>query len=164
MGNSNFEDNTNRNRNKKCSLCKRLAEILGAEVVESREDLCVVGFNRDLDVEILGVRTRSPLVLPVLFSFEPARNKGCNGNGRNNINNENSRDDRNNERTLNLGKTNTAFLYVLVLFLQTLCESYIGFIILLRGQLKFLFKGSYKARIISKATLCTNLSSMHATF
>ena len=110
MSNSNFEDNTNRNRNKKCSLCKRFAEILGAEVMESREDLCLVGFNRDLDVEILGIRTRSPLVLPALFSFEPARNNGRNRNSRNNRNNEENRndrddrEDRNNERALNLGE------------------------------------------------------------
>ncbi len=107
MENFNFEENTNRNRNKKCNLCKRFAEILGAEIIESREGLCVVGFNRDLEVEILGVRTRSPLVLPVLFSFEPARNNGRNRNSRNNENNRSDRDDRdnrNNERALNLGE------------------------------------------------------------
>lgn len=82
-----FEENTS--RDKKCNLCKKFASILGAEIIESREDLCVVGFNRDLDVKILGIRTRSPLVLPALFSFEPARN---------------NRNDRNNERALNLGE------------------------------------------------------------
>ena len=87
MSHCHFEENTN--KDKKCNLCKKFASILGAEIIESREDLCVVGFNRDLDVEILGIRTRSPLVLPALFSFEPARN---------------NRSDRNNERALNLGE------------------------------------------------------------
>ncbi|GIM27752.1 hypothetical protein CPJCM30710_04180 [Clostridium polyendosporum] len=68
MGNINIEDIIG--ESKKSSLCKRFAKILGAEVLESRRDLCVVTFNRDLDVEILGRRTRSPLVLGALFSFE----------------------------------------------------------------------------------------------
>jgi hypothetical protein len=67
------------------NVCRRFASILGAQVLQSENGLCVVTFNRNLDVEILGRTTRSPLVLAALFSFEgPADNQG---------------------RTLNLGET-----------------------------------------------------------
>lgn len=93
MSNCCFEENPC--KDKKSSLCKRFASILGAEVLESERDLCVVTFNRNLDVEILRRRTRSPLVLGALFSFESRRN---------NRNDRDDRDCRNNERTLNLGE------------------------------------------------------------
>ncbi len=50
----------------------------------STDDLCVVTFNRNIKAEIDGRRTRSPLALAALFSFESMDNKG---------------------RTLNLGET-----------------------------------------------------------
>jgi hypothetical protein len=74
MSHCDHEENTCRNR--RGSLCRRFASILGAEILESREDLCVVTFNRNLNVEILGRRTRSPLVLAALFSFESIDSNG----------------------------------------------------------------------------------------
>lgn len=74
MSNCNCEENTGSNR--RSNLCRRFASILGAEVLESRSDLCVVTFNRNLNVEILGRRTRSPLVLAALFSFESIDSNG----------------------------------------------------------------------------------------
>ena len=93
MSNCHCEDNTSRER--KCNTCKEFASILGGEILQSERDLCVVTFNRNLNVEILGRRTRSPLVLAALFSFEPRRNNRCDREDRN---------DRSNERTLNLGE------------------------------------------------------------
>jgi hypothetical protein len=57
---------------KKCCsrLCRRFAEILDAQILECGDDLCVVTFKRDIDVEIAGRNTESPLVLNALFSFE----------------------------------------------------------------------------------------------
>lgn len=81
---SNYDLEYNAKRDEIGLLCKKFAEILGAEILESKESLCVVTFNRDLDVEILGRETKSPLVLAALFSFEAM---DCNG------------------RTLNLGET-----------------------------------------------------------
>lgn len=66
------------------SLCNKFASILGAEILTSTNDLCVVTFMRDIDAEILRRRTRSPLALAALFSFESVDTKG---------------------RTLNLGET-----------------------------------------------------------
>lgn len=74
MGNRNCEENESRNR--RCSLCKRFASILDAEILVSRSDLCVVTFNRDLDVEILERTSRSPLTLAALFSFESIDSNG----------------------------------------------------------------------------------------
>jgi hypothetical protein len=97
MSNCHFEDNTC--KSERGSLCKRFAEILGAEILESRGNLCAVTFNRNLNVEILGRRTHSPLVLAALFSFESRRNNRSDRDDRC------DRDDRNNEKTLNLGET-----------------------------------------------------------
>lgn len=56
---------------KKCSVCNEFARILGAEILTSTPELCVVTFLRNINAEILGVRTHSPLALAALFSFEP---------------------------------------------------------------------------------------------
>jgi hypothetical protein len=53
------------------NTCKRFAEILGGVVTSSSDDLCVVQRLRNLRPTILGVPTRSPLVIAALFSFEP---------------------------------------------------------------------------------------------
>lgn len=65
-------------------LCRRFANILNASILTSTDELCVVTFNRDIDAEILGRPTESPLALGALFSFESMDNMG---------------------RTLNLGET-----------------------------------------------------------
>lgn len=54
----------------KPTLCQQFADILGASILTSTEDLCVVTFNRQIDAEILGRPTSSPLALAALFSFE----------------------------------------------------------------------------------------------
>lgn len=69
---------------KKCNLCEEFADILGAEILTSTRDLCVVTFLRDIPAEILGRPTHSPLALAALFSFESPDEQG---------------------RTLNLGET-----------------------------------------------------------
>ena len=74
MSNCNCEENSGGNR--RGNLFRRFASILGAKILESRSDLCVVTFNRNLNVEILGRRTRSPLVLGALFSFESMDSNG----------------------------------------------------------------------------------------
>jgi len=63
-------------KNNSNSLCRKFARILGAEILQSKDNLCVVTFNRDLDVEILGRETQSPLVLAALFSFESMDSHG----------------------------------------------------------------------------------------
>ena len=68
MDNYRVEENKCKDRN--CDLCKKFAKILGAEILVQKGDLCTVTFNRNLSVEILGRKTRSPLVLAALFSFE----------------------------------------------------------------------------------------------
>ena len=67
-----------------CRTCDRFAEILGAKVLSRDNDVCTVMFMRNIRAEILGRRTRSPLALSALFSFESPDNNG---------------------RTLNLGET-----------------------------------------------------------
>lgn len=67
-----------------CSLCNQFARILGAEILTSTRDLCVVTFLRDINATILGRPTHSPLALAALFSFESMDSRG---------------------RTLNLGET-----------------------------------------------------------
>ena len=57
----------------KSKLCKEFAEILGGEILQSSDGLCVVTRIRNLDVTILGRKTRSPLVLAALFSFEDSK-------------------------------------------------------------------------------------------
>jgi hypothetical protein len=66
------------------NLCRRFARILNASILTSTDDLCVVTFNRRIEAEIDGRRTRSPLALAALFSFESMDKRG---------------------RTLNLGET-----------------------------------------------------------
>ncbi|WP_242850580.1 DUF1259 domain-containing protein [Clostridium lundense] len=68
----------------RCGLCSEFARILGAEILSTANNVCTVTFLRDIDAEILGRRTRSPLALAALFSFEPIRGQ---------------------RRTLNLGET-----------------------------------------------------------
>ena len=67
-----------------CNLCNDFARILGAEILTSTNDLCVVTFLRNIPAEILRRETNSPLALAALFSFESADREG---------------------RTLNLGET-----------------------------------------------------------
>lgn len=69
-----------------CDLCHEFAKILGAEILTSTNNLCVVTFIRNINAEILGRVTRSPLALAALFSFE-------------------SMDRQGQRRTLNLGET-----------------------------------------------------------
>jgi hypothetical protein len=71
-------------RHDRCNQCDEFARILGAEILTSTNDLCVVTFLRNIPAEILGRPTRSPLALAALFSFEAADRQG---------------------RTLNLGET-----------------------------------------------------------
>ncbi|OCA91839.1 hypothetical protein A8F95_19965 [Bacillus wudalianchiensis] len=56
------------------SNCQRLADIIGGEVVQAAP-VCVVMRLRDIEATILGRRTRSPLALPFMLSFE---NNGLN--------------------------------------------------------------------------------------
>ena len=67
-----------------CGTCNRFAEILGAEILSTTNNVCTVTFMRDINAEILERRTRSPLALSALFSFESPDSRG---------------------RTLNLGET-----------------------------------------------------------
>jgi hypothetical protein len=64
------------NRHERCDLCEDFARILGAEILTSTDDLCVVTFNRNIRAEILGRPTRSPLALAALFSFESSDRYG----------------------------------------------------------------------------------------
>ncbi|CDI49410.1 DUF1259 domain-containing protein [Clostridium tetani] len=67
-----------------CRTCNEFARILGAEILSTADNVCTVTFMRDIDAEILGRSTNSPLSLAALFSFESPDNQG---------------------RTLNLGET-----------------------------------------------------------
>lgn len=67
-----------------CRLCNEFARILGAEILSNVGGVCTVTFMRDIDAEILGRPTHSPLALAALFSFESPDDQG---------------------RTLNLGET-----------------------------------------------------------
>ena len=67
-----------------CETCNEFARILGAEILSTANNVCTVTFMRDIDAEILGRETHSPLALAALFSFESPDNQG---------------------RTLNLGET-----------------------------------------------------------
>ncbi|HAN21189.1 MAG: hypothetical protein A2Y15_07735 [Clostridiales bacterium GWF2_36_10] len=59
-----------------CNLCNEFARILGADILSSTKDLCVVTFTRDIKAEILCRPTHSPLALNALFSFESMDCKG----------------------------------------------------------------------------------------
>ncbi|WP_347564334.1 DUF1259 domain-containing protein [Bacillus sp. MM2020_4] len=61
-------------RNVNESTCERLANIIGGEVI-SAAPVCVVMRLRNINATILGRRTRSPLALPFMLSFE---NNGLN--------------------------------------------------------------------------------------
>ncbi|EKS4342184.1 DUF1259 domain-containing protein [Clostridium botulinum] len=67
-----------------CRTCAEFADILGAEILSTADNVCTVTVMRDIDAEILGRPTHSPLALAALFSFESPDNQG---------------------RTLNLGET-----------------------------------------------------------
>ena len=56
------------------STCQRLADIIGGEVIAAAP-VCTVMRLRDINATILGRRTRSPLALPFMLSFE---NNGLN--------------------------------------------------------------------------------------
>lgn len=60
----------------KPTLCEEFANILGAEILTSTKNLCVVTFNRDIEAEILRRPTKSPLALAALFSFEDLDREG----------------------------------------------------------------------------------------
>nr|WP_035098255.1 DUF1259 domain-containing protein [Anoxybacillus tepidamans] len=51
------------------STCQQLADIIGGMVVSSTP-VCVIMRLRDIRATILGRRTRSPLALPFMLSFE----------------------------------------------------------------------------------------------
>jgi len=65
--------NRSRNRNRNRSVCQRcpdLARIVGGTPA-CVNDACLIQLLRDdLNPTILGIRTESPLVLPVFFSIE----------------------------------------------------------------------------------------------
>lgn len=60
-----YIDEWKRNR----STCKRLADIIGGDVIQA-SPVCVVMRLRNIPATILGRRTRSPLALPFMLSFE----------------------------------------------------------------------------------------------
>ncbi|PGS48823.1 DUF1259 domain-containing protein [Bacillus sp. AFS041924] len=51
------------------STCQKLADMIGGVVVQATP-VCVIMRLRDIDATILGRRTRSPLALPFMLSFE----------------------------------------------------------------------------------------------
>ena len=51
------------------STCQKLADMIGGEVVQATP-VCVIMRLRDINATILGRRTRSPLALPFMLSFE----------------------------------------------------------------------------------------------
>jgi hypothetical protein len=57
------------------STCQQLANIIGGMVIAT-SPACVVQRNRNINAEILGRRTQSPLALPFALSFE--NNQGGN--------------------------------------------------------------------------------------
>jgi hypothetical protein len=52
------------------STCQRLADIIGGEVVTDDPVCVVMRLRDDIRATILGRRTRSPLALPYMLSFE----------------------------------------------------------------------------------------------
>lgn len=59
-----------------CRTCNEFAEILGAEILSEENNVCTVTFMRDIDAQILGRSTLSPLALSALFSFESPDDNG----------------------------------------------------------------------------------------
>lgn len=57
------------------STCQRLADIIGGEVIQAEPVCVVMRLRDDIRATILGRRTRSPLALPFMLSFE---NNGLN--------------------------------------------------------------------------------------
>ncbi|PGL70963.1 DUF1259 domain-containing protein [Bacillus sp. AFS055030] len=51
------------------STCQKLADMIGGVVVQATP-VCVIMRLRDINATILGRRTRSPLALPFMLSFE----------------------------------------------------------------------------------------------
>lgn len=78
----NLDEAFDRKKHNKISTCQKLANIIGGEVITS-SPVCVVQRLRNINAQILGRRTQSPLALPFALSFEDNK-KG---------------------RTLNLGET-----------------------------------------------------------
>ncbi|MDP4146035.1 MAG: DUF1259 domain-containing protein [Bacillota bacterium] len=58
------------------NICREFARILGAEILTSTNNLCAVTFLRNIEAEILGRPTHSPLALAALFSFEDVDSQG----------------------------------------------------------------------------------------
>lgn len=71
----NSMNNTNANTND-CNLCQRFATILRSQIIQSERNLCAVTRMRNINAEILGRPTRSPLALNALFSFEDIDERG----------------------------------------------------------------------------------------
>lgn len=69
-------DSSESNKKNSRSLCSQFARILGAEILSSTNNVCAVTFMRNINAEILGRRTRSPLALSALFSFESVDSRG----------------------------------------------------------------------------------------
>lgn len=65
----------NDKESKSKSTCKRLANIIGGEVIQAQPVCVVMRLRDDIRATILGRRTRSPLALPFMLSFE---NNGLN--------------------------------------------------------------------------------------
>ncbi|MPM44091.1 hypothetical protein SDC9_90769 [bioreactor metagenome] len=59
-----------------CRQCAEFARILGAGILDSSNDLCVVTFLRNIPAEILDRPTHSPLALAALFSYESPNSQG----------------------------------------------------------------------------------------
>lgn len=57
-------------------LCRRFAQILGAQASVQNGVCVATRLRRDLSPTILGRRTRSPLVIPQFFSFENVDSRG----------------------------------------------------------------------------------------
>lgn len=60
----------NQGPNQTQNLCERFAEILDSVILPSPESVCVVTRQRNINAQILGRPTQSPLVINALFSFE----------------------------------------------------------------------------------------------
>ncbi|GGN54248.1 MULTISPECIES: DUF1259 domain-containing protein [Oceanobacillus] len=65
----------NDKESKSKSTCQRLANIIGGEVIQAQPVCVVMRLRDDIRATILGRRTRSPLALPFMLSFE---NNGLN--------------------------------------------------------------------------------------
>jgi hypothetical protein len=59
-----------------CRRCPDLAAIVGGTPACMEEVCLIQSLRADLEPRILGIRTRSPLVLPVFFSIEAPNDQG----------------------------------------------------------------------------------------